>query len=90
MKKLNDSLLLNFVELLEILTSENPDASTKLLEIKTIMINFHHLLNLYRHHQGRDTLIYMLKSQIAKKKEQIKNLKSSFNRAVDFLDKTLT
>ena len=76
--------------MLEILTSENPDASSKLLEIKTIMINFHHLLNIYRNHQARDTLIYMMTQQISKKREQIKHLKTSFKREVDFLDKTLT
>jgi DNA polymerase III delta prime subunit len=51
LNKLNDSLLLNFVELLELLIANPVEAANKVQELRSILINFHHVLNAYREHE---------------------------------------
>lgn len=74
LKKLFKSLLLNFLELIGIM-SKNPTLYPKKLEqIRIIMINIHHLLNEYRPHQARESLILLLQNQINAKKNDIKQI----------------
>ncbi len=54
LKKLNASLLVNFVELLRLLVEAPSEAPAKIADIRLILINFHHLLNAYRAHQVGD------------------------------------
>jgi mediator of RNA polymerase II transcription subunit 7 len=51
LRKLNDSLLLNFTELLELLIGKPAEATNKVQELRSILINFHHVLNAYREHE---------------------------------------
>jgi hypothetical protein len=53
LKNLNQSLLLNFTELLELLSSKESSnlIEEKIQDMKRILINFYHLLNFYRSHQ---------------------------------------
>ncbi len=64
LKKLNHSLLINFFELLDILTNEptSPKREKKLGEITVLFINMHHLINELRPHQARETLRVMMES----------------------------
>lgn len=65
LKKLNHSLLINFLELLDILIKEPASSKreSKLDEITLLFINMHHLINELRPHQARETLRVMMERQ---------------------------
>ncbi|CAB4003178.1 Mediator of RNA polymerase II transcription subunit 7 [Paramuricea clavata] len=65
LKKLNHSVLINFLELLDILINEptSPKREKKLGEITVLFINMHHLINELRPHQARETLRVMMERQ---------------------------
>ena len=75
--RLSKSLLLSYLELLGALAI-NPTLSTsKLADLRTIMINMHHLINEYRPHQARETLIMMMEEQVDRcRRERDENLKA--------------
>lgn len=74
LKKLLKSLLLNFLELVGVL-GINPDLYTKKLdEIRIIAINIHHLLNEYRPHQSRESLIMLLEEQLDQKRKEVEQI----------------
>lgn len=69
--KLLDSLLLNFLELVGSMSVEPAKFYVKIEDLKLILININHLLNTYRPHQTRESLIMLLKKQIESKKAEI-------------------
>ncbi|KAF2349722.1 Mediator complex subunit Med7 [Trinorchestia longiramus] len=65
LKKLNHSILVNFMDLLDILI-KCPDSSKrtdKIEDLKLLFINMHHLINEFRPHQARETVRVMLELQ---------------------------
>ncbi|KAB7497538.1 Mediator of RNA polymerase II transcription subunit 7 [Armadillidium nasatum] len=65
LKKLNHSILVNFMDLLDILI-KCPDSSKrtdKIDDINLLFINMHHLINEFRPHQARETVRVMLEMQ---------------------------
>lgn len=72
--KLMNSLLLNFLELIGVLSIDPSKFETKIKDINLILINLNHLLNTYRPHQSRESLIMLLKKQIDHKKNEIANI----------------
>lgn len=77
--KLLDSLLLNFLELVASVSVEPAKFHFKIEHLKLILINMNHLLNTYRPHQTRESLIMLLQEQINSKKEEIKSIEDSMN-----------
>lgn len=73
--KLLKSLLLNFLELVGILSINPEKFPEKVENIRTILVNIHHLLNEYRPHQSRESLIMLLEEQLEYKKQEIENIK---------------
>lgn len=69
-----NSLLLNFLELIGVLSIDPSKFETKIKDINLILINLNHLLNTYRPHQSRESLIMLLKKQIDHKKNEIANI----------------
>ncbi|KAJ3080123.1 Dual specificity protein phosphatase cdc14a [Quaeritorhiza haematococci] len=67
LKKLNHSLLLNFLELVHVLVNKPNEFENKLAHVRSILINIHHMLNEYRPHQARDTLRLMMERQISRR-----------------------
>lgn len=65
LKKLNHSILTNFMELLDLLIKEpaSPKRTRKLDDIQLLFINMHHLVNELRPHQARETLRVMMERQ---------------------------
>ncbi|CUM65281.1 uncharacterized protein PRCAT00002915001 [Priceomyces carsonii] len=72
--KLMDSLLLNFLEVVGIASIEPQQYHGKIEDIKLILINISHILNTYRPHQSRESLITLLKKQIETKKNEINDI----------------
>lgn len=53
MKKLNRSLIFNFLELLDLLTRAPHLVQKKIEDIHVIFVNFHHFINEFRPHEVR-------------------------------------
>jgi mediator of RNA polymerase II transcription subunit 7 len=62
--KITKVILLNFLELTTILSADPSAATPKLEDIKRLFLNAHHLINMYRPHQARETLIMMMEEQL--------------------------
>ncbi|SJM84992.1 related to Mediator of RNA polymerase II transcription subunit 7 [Zygosaccharomyces bailii] len=85
LRRLLKSLLLNYLELVGIL-SVNPDLyPAKVEHIGTILVNIHHLLNEYRPHQSRESLIMLLEGQVEYKKREIQQIEQVCHEVRDKL-----
>lgn len=65
LKKLNHSLLVNFLDLLDLLVycPDSPKRAEKVEDLSLLFIHIHHLLNEFRPHQARETLRVMMELQ---------------------------
>ncbi|KAK4308221.1 hypothetical protein Pmani_020068 [Petrolisthes manimaculis] len=65
LKKLNHSILVNFLDLLDILIKcpDSTKRTDKIDDINILFINMHHLINEFRPHQARETVRVMLEMQ---------------------------
>uniref|UniRef100_A0A6B2LHL6 Mediator of RNA polymerase II transcription subunit 7 n=1 Tax=Arcella intermedia TaxID=1963864 RepID=A0A6B2LHL6_9EUKA len=81
LKKLNLSLLFNFLELVE--NIKYPDQCEDIIKnkITPIFKNMHHLLNLYRPHQTRQVVIALLEQQIERRKTFLKSIETRLERS---------
>lgn len=71
LRNLLKSLLLNFLEVIGVMSSAPDQFHVKVDQIRTVLINIHHLLNEYRPHQSRESLILLMEKQIDTKKNEI-------------------
>jgi len=69
--KITKSILLNFLELTTILSADPSVALPKLKDIETLFLNAHNLINMYRPHQARETLIMMMEKQIEDGRQEL-------------------
>jgi mediator of RNA polymerase II transcription subunit 7 len=69
--KITKSILLNFLELTTILSADPSAATPKLEDIKRLFLNAHHLINMYRPHQARETLIMMMEEQLGEGRREM-------------------
>ncbi|KAI8141613.1 mediator complex, subunit Med7 [Fennellomyces sp. T-0311] len=76
LKKLNRTLIVQFLDLLDVLVNDPDQYGERIENISTIFINMHHILNEYRPHQARETLRLLMENQIAKKKRMAAELRS--------------
>ncbi|RJE24109.1 hypothetical protein PHISCL_03544 [Aspergillus sclerotialis] len=72
--KISKSLLLNFLEFVGILSVSPEEFEPKVDDMRNLFINAHHLLNLYRPHQARESLILMMEEQVERTKEEIQQM----------------
>lgn len=72
--KISKSLLLNFLEFIGILSVAPEQFESKLEDMRNLFVNAHHLLNLYRPHQARESLILIMEEQLQKTKEDIEEM----------------
>lgn len=83
LKKLNHSILVCFLELLDILIT-NPSSekrTEKIEDLKLLFINMHHLINEFRPHQARETLKVILERQYLQREDMMNTLQRSMDTA---------
>ncbi|KAF2993551.1 Mediator of RNA polymerase II transcription subunit 7 [Neopestalotiopsis sp. 37M] len=88
LKRLAKSLLLNFLELTGILSSNPGAAEDKITDIRDLFLNFHHLINEYRPHQARESLISMMQAQLDRTRAEtdaIRDVKEKVERMLEGL-----
>lgn len=83
LKKLTKSLLLNFLELVGLLGSNANESFAKIDEIRIVLINLHHLLNSYRLHQSRESLILRIQERVRMDKETIDKIEQTCKTVED-------
>ncbi|KAI9925273.1 hypothetical protein ASPWEDRAFT_121468 [Aspergillus wentii DTO 134E9] len=72
--KISKSLLLNFLDFVGILSVYPEQFESKVEDLRNLFINAHHLLNLYRPHQARESLILMMEEQLGRTREEIQEM----------------
>ncbi|KAI9020217.1 MED7 protein-domain-containing protein [Phycomyces nitens] len=75
LKKLNRTLIVQYLGLLDVLVNNPDEFGQRIENISTIFINMHHILNEYRPHQARETLKLLMENQVAKKRQQAAELR---------------
>ncbi|RYP37337.1 hypothetical protein DL767_002980 [Monosporascus sp. MG133] len=88
LKRLAKSLLLNFLELTGILAINPGAAEEKITDIRDLFINFHHLINEYRPHQARESLIALMQAQLDRTRAEtnaIRDAKEKVERVLEGL-----
>ncbi|KAJ5112753.1 Mediator complex subunit Med7 [Penicillium argentinense] len=72
--KISKSLLLNFLEFVGALAVSPEQFESKVNDLRNLFINAHHLLNLYRPHQARESLVMMMEEQLQRSKDEIEQM----------------
>jgi len=87
LKKLNHSIVVNFLELLDIVikSPSSPKREEKLEDLNLLFINMHHLINELRPHQARETLRVMMERQKQQRLETAEKLNKHLDRVVAML-----
>jgi len=81
LKRLNKSILHKFLELLDFLVNDPEHAQSKVDELELLFVNFHYLLNGYRTHQARQTLISWLEEQLERRSKALDNIRQLLSQA---------
>eukprot|EP01125_Pyxidicula_operculata_P007777 TRINITY_DN2638_c0_g1_i5.p1 TRINITY_DN2638_c0_g1~~TRINITY_DN2638_c0_g1_i5.p1 ORF type:complete len:107 (-),score=19.70 TRINITY_DN2638_c0_g1_i5:309-629(-) len=82
------SLLFNFLEMLDTLIKDPSEYEMVETKIKRIIKNMHHLLNLYRPHQARQTLIAIMEEQIKRREDFLASLEKRVSSCEKILSKS--
>ncbi|OZJ04439.1 hypothetical protein BZG36_02793 [Bifiguratus adelaidae] len=85
LKKLNHSLVINYLQLLDLLVKNPQQFDTKVQHLRTIFINMHHLINEYRPHQAREILILLMQQQVERKRKATEQLEAKCRDMTDQL-----
>ncbi|CAH0561204.1 unnamed protein product [Brassicogethes aeneus] len=91
LKKLNQSLLANFLDLLDLLVNcpDSPRRAEKVEDLGLLFIHIHHLLNEFRPHQARETLRVMMELQKRQRIETANRFQKHFDRVSDILQQAI-
>ncbi|CAL1270007.1 unnamed protein product, partial [Larinioides sclopetarius] len=91
LKKLNHSILVNFLDMLDTLI-RCPDTSKrdeKKEDINLLFIHTHHLINEFRPHQARETLRVMLEVQKRQRIETTERFQKQLEKVMEMLQQTV-
>ncbi|KAH7484197.1 hypothetical protein PRIC1_003500 [Phytophthora ramorum] len=81
MKKINRSLLANFVELVDVLIKKPAMFNEKLDDVELLFLNMHNLINSFRPHQARETVIQMLKTQVQERRDAARDIRRTIDES---------
>ena len=92
LKKLNHSILVNFLDLLDILikSPDSPKRSEKMEEITLLFIHMHHLINEFRPHQARETLRVMLDIQKTQRLDTAERFQKHLEKVQELLQNCMS
>lgn len=68
------TILLTFLQLTSILSQNPAGHAQKVKQLETLVFNAHQLINEYRPHQARETLIRMMEEQVEARKQEIEGV----------------
>ncbi|KZF21006.1 mediator of RNA polymerase II transcription subunit 7 [Xylona heveae TC161] len=85
LRKLAKSLLLNFLELVGTLSIAPDQYGRKIEDLRTLFINSHHLINEYRPHQARESLITMMEEQLESSKKETEGVRKMKEKVEEVL-----
>ena len=91
LRKLNQSILVNFLDLLDILIRA-PDSSKreeKIEDLNLLFIHMHHLTNEFRPHQARETLRVMLYVQKRKRLQVAEKFRGHLDKVQETIQEAL-
>ncbi|XP_047003171.1 mediator of RNA polymerase II transcription subunit 7 [Schistocerca americana] len=91
LRKLNHSLLVNFLDLLDLLVQcpESPRRAEKVEDLSLLFIHIHHLLNEFRPHQARETLRVMMELQRRQRIETAQRFQKHLEKVMEILQQAL-
>jgi len=91
LKKLNHSVLVNFLDLLEIiiLCPDSSKRQEKIEDISLIFIHMHHLINEFRPHQARETLRVMMELQKRQTLDTCDRFQKHLEKSLEIIRKSL-
>lgn len=88
LNRFNRSIIIEFISLLGIIAldpkSEHKDK--KLKHILTLVCNMHALINEYRPHQARETLIRIMEEQVGRKKAEVQGIRDMHGKVEAVLE----
>ncbi|KAF2837414.1 MED7-domain-containing protein [Patellaria atrata CBS 101060] len=87
LKRMARSILMNFLELVGLLAIDPEAAVKKLEDFRVLFVNAHHLINEYRPHQARETLILLLEKQLKMMKDETEGISRMRVQIDDMLEK---
>ncbi|KAI1636825.1 mediator complex, subunit Med7 [Biscogniauxia mediterranea] len=86
LKRLAKSLILNFLELTGLMATHPNSAEDKITDLRDLFINFHHLINEYRPHQARESLISMMQAQLDRTRAETNAIRDAKDKAERILE----
>ncbi|KAF1925956.1 mediator of RNA polymerase II transcription subunit 7 [Didymella exigua CBS 183.55] len=88
LNRFNRSLIIEYIRLLGIIALDptSPGKNEVLKHILNLVCNMHSLINEYRPHQARETLIRIMEEQVARKKKEIEGVKGMREKVRSALD----
>lgn len=91
LKKINQSLLANFLDLLDLLvhSPDSPRRAEKVEDLSLLFIHIHHLLNEFRPHQARETLRVMMELQRRQRLETAHRFQKHLDKVQDILQQAI-
>ncbi|XP_012229539.1 mediator of RNA polymerase II transcription subunit 7 [Linepithema humile] len=91
LKKLNHSLLVNFLDLIDLLVQcpDSPRRAEKVEDLSLLFIHIHHLLNEFRPHQARETLRVMMELQRRQRLETALRFQKHLEKVQEILQHAL-
>ena len=87
LKKLNHSILVNFLDLIDIMikSPDSPKRAEKIHDLNLLFIHIHHLINEFRPHQARETLRVMMEVQKRQRLETVERFQKHLDKVVELL-----
>ncbi|KAJ0281384.1 hypothetical protein CBS470a_008321 [Colletotrichum nupharicola] len=86
LKKMAKSILMNFLELVSVMATTPDDGQAKVEDLRTLFINFHHVLNEYRPHQARESAIAMMQSHLDRTRAETAAISAQVDKAKHLLE----